>query len=378
MAGMAFGADHSDDAEVSEHMSRLAQRLCDHEIVMLGEARSHASAATVAAKAALARALIVHCGFSGVLFESAIYDFLHLEHARSRGTVPKTDLRGAIGGLWGDVPEFQPLLELLQAGADLDRIRIGGIDVQPGSATARYAMDNLAADLSSVLPEDDVDRCRTVIGRHHRWAYSRESPFDAAERARLTACIEAVAARASAVDDPGLVKLLPAMAASHLAYLHMLDEVPGARSMGMARNVAWYRNHWPVGTRILIWTATVHAVHPPPIANAAPSLGARLREHWGQRVASVGFSAFAGSHGRGGTNAVIDPAPPDSLEALAMSGDDRAIAVLDVAALRAAGARPSRVLHPAEWHSTDWSAMLDAIVVLREERPMTSPQSPPR
>jgi erythromycin esterase-like protein len=371
------GTEGGGSGEVAGPMSALAQQLCDREIVMLGESRSHASAASIAAKVALARALIADCGFSGVIFESGIYDFVHLDHARTRGTAPKTDLRSAIGGLWGEVAEFGPLLAQLQADADRGRVWAGGMDVQIGSATAHYAIDHLPEDLSAALPAEDADRCRTVITRHHRWEYADDMPFDAAERARLTACIERAATRVATADAAWDIDALPVMVASYIDYLRMLDDIPGARSAGMERNVAWYRSRWPAGTRILIWTATVHAVRPPLDEDTVASLGTRLSGRWGLRVASVGFSAFGGSHGRGGTTTVLDPAPADSLEALALATTDAEIAVLDAAALRAAGVRPSRVLDPAEWRRADWSEMLDAIVVLREERPIAPPEPPP-
>jgi erythromycin esterase-like protein len=350
----------------------LVSGLCDKQIVLLGEERTHSSAATIEAKSAVLRELVETCGFSAVIFESAIYDFLNYQRALDRSEANAEQLAGAIGGLWSSTAAFTPLLSFLHEQALVGKLRVGGIDVQLGSATARYAQRELPDDLAGVLSTAKGERCREIIGRHNRWEYTSAAPFDTQQREQLAACIDDIQRQLQlqrdGSDDPKQGQL-QIMASSYAGYLQMLEQVSGARTQGMFDNLLWYRDQLPVGTRMVIWTATVHATSRP-IAAADPlPLGARLRKQFGDDVASVGISALGGSFGRSGAVTQLAAAPADSVEALAFGDADGAVAVLDHAALKQAGKRASRVLDYARWHSAEWSTLLDAIVVVREELP---------
>ena len=158
--------------------------------------------------------------------------------------------------------------------------------------------------------------------------------------------------------------------ASYRDYLGMLGAVPGARAAGMWRNLQWYRAHWPTGSRIVVWTASVHA-HRQRVQPADPvPLGEQLRQSLGRAVASIGFTALEGAHGRAGAIQELPAAIDGSLEDLALGGRSGSLGVLDHTALCAAGRRPARVFDYGQWLELDWSAHFDAVVVVREERPV--------
>jgi erythromycin esterase-like protein len=131
----------------------------------------------------------------------------------------------------------------------------------------------------------------------------------------------------------------------------------------MYRNLASYLERLPAGSRVVIWTATVHAARRRD-SLSEPPLGARAVERWGDRVAAIGFTAYSGFTSRAGRPASpIPEAPPDSLEATATSAS--AWSLLDSEKLRAMGRVPSRLL--GKFVSETWSDYFDAVVVIRQE-----------
>jgi erythromycin esterase-like protein len=93
-------------------------------------------------------------------------------------------------------------------------------------------------------------------------------------------------------------------------------------------------------------------------------LGARVVERWGNRVGTVGFTAYAGHTSRAGRPASpISDAPPESLEATATS--ESAWALLNAEKLRAIRRVSSRLF--GKFLSETWSDYFDAVVVIRQE-----------
>ena len=118
--------------------------------------------------------------------------------------------------------------------------------------------------------------------------------------------------------------------------------VTSGRDESMYRNLMWYLERLPANSRVVIWTATVHAARQRGSLSEMP-LGARIAERWDDRVATVGFTAYAGYTSRAGRPASpIPDAPPESLEARATS--ESAWALLDSEKLRAIGRVSSRLL----------------------------------
>jgi erythromycin esterase-like protein len=54
--------------------------------------------------------------------------------------------------------------------------------------------------------------------------------------------------------------------------------------------LVWYLERLPADSRVVIWTATMHAARQRDPLSAAP-LGARVVERWGDRVGTIGFTA---------------------------------------------------------------------------------------
>ena len=136
-----------------------------------------------------------------------------------------------------------------------------------------------------------------------------------------------------------------------------------SRDESMFRNLAWHVDRLPASTRVVVWTATVHAARQRGSLAEVP-LGARAVDRWGDRVGSVGFTAYGGFTSRAAHPASpIADAPADSLEATATSKS--AWALLDAKQLKAVGRAPSRLL--GKFLTEKWSDYFDAVVVIRQE-----------
>jgi erythromycin esterase-like protein len=61
----------------------VVNAVCQKQIVLLGELPIHGEAHSFDAKSKIADRLIAQCGFTAILFEAAIYDFIGLERARA-------------------------------------------------------------------------------------------------------------------------------------------------------------------------------------------------------------------------------------------------------------------------------------------------------
>lgn len=351
-------------------IDRVVQAVCSKDVVLLGEDLHHAGAATLTVKVRLVERLVRQCGFSGVVFESQFYDMLDFDHAVAGGTTSRQQLSDAIGAVWSRYPVFAPLVDWLYRGAKSGRVHVGGMDPQVGGITAHFSSDRLPALLSSVLAGERRAECESVISRHNRWEYDDVHPFDAAALNRLRDCVRDIGGRLGAMGRRAPPDL-HAMASSYADYLDFVAQAGSVevRDEAMYRNFRWLRAQWPKGTRIVVWTASVHAAKSP--TGAFQPFGSYVHADFGSRAAAIGFSAFAGSYGNvGGHGAAhaLDPAMPGSLEAKAFAAPGVASwCFLDQTSLQAMGRVSSRVLDYGKPDTSDWSQVLDGVVVLREE-----------
>jgi len=75
----------------------VVNAMCQKQLVLLGELPTHGEAHTFDAKARIADRLIAQCGFTAILFEAPIYDFIGLERAAETRTAAGAVRRP---GLW--------------------------------------------------------------------------------------------------------------------------------------------------------------------------------------------------------------------------------------------------------------------------------------
>jgi erythromycin esterase-like protein len=338
----------------------VVDAMCQKQIVLLGELPTHGEAHAFDAKAKIADRLSAQCGFSAILFEAGIYDFIGFERAADTGSATPEQLDSAIGRFWS-TRELTPWRRGLFEAATRRRLVVGGLDDQL-SITAHYAKSAMPALIAGASPESTATECRQTVVRHLGWTYDAKTPFDERERLRLQQCASTAAQAADANSSLSAADRVMLVNFARYADRQRRDAASG-RDESMYRNLVWYLERLPANSRVIVWTATVHAARQRGSRSEVP-LGARVVERWGDRVGTVGFTAYAGYTSMAGRPAsAIAAAPADSLEALATTAS--AWALLDAAKLRAMGRVQSRLL--GKFVSETWSDYFDAVVVIRQE-----------
>lgn len=334
--------------------------VCQKQIVLLGELPSHGEALAFDAKSKIVDRLIAKCGFTAVLFEAPIYDFLGLERAAKTRTGSPDQMDNAIGRFWM-TRELAPWRRALFDAAAAKRVVVGGIDDQV-SITSHYAQTELPRLITAASSASSATACRQTVSRHLGYTYDDKNPFDEAEKLRLQQCARNAAAAGAASSSFDAEDRVMLESFARYADRQRTGAASG-RDESMFKNLAWYLDRLPANSRVVVWTASVHALRQRGSRPDSP-LGAQAVARWGDRVGAVGFTAFAGYTSRAARPAApIAEAPADSLEATATSGS--AWALLDSAKLRAIGRIPSRLL--GAFVTETWSDYFDAVVVIREE-----------
>jgi erythromycin esterase-like protein len=345
--------------------ARVAEAVCDKQVVVLGELPSHGEARGFQAKARIVERLVDRCGFDALLFEAAVYDFVGFQEAAAQGRAAPLQLDRAIGGFWW-TRELADWRRWLFRWATAGGLVLGGLDDQVG-ATAHYARATLPGLVAASSPAGSASECEQAVARNLYWRYDQAGQrFDEPERIRLQRCARLAADAMAARAGQGAGTPERVMAENLASYFDRQRGTPGARDRDetMYRNLLWHVGRMPRGSKLIVWTATVHAARQQGGLREKP-LGARLAERWGDRLAVIGFTAFTGRSSRAGMpSEPLPEAPPGSLEAQA-TGPDTAVAFLDRSALRRIGSAPSRLFGRVT--SADWSALFDGVVVVREE-----------
>lgn len=362
------GASTGQGAEID----RLVDALCDQHIVLLGEA-DHGDGRSWEIKSAIVRELVASCGFNAVAFESGMYDFLALETVYQAGVATRADLADAIGAIWSGARQLQPLISDLHSWSSSGSVRVLGIDDQIHS-TARFAQRSLPGALSAHLSDPRSASCEAELARHTSWGYDDAHPWGEQANDRLLACLdEIVAALQSRLRSPRLFGELAMAGSLHrfLSRSFVTDAAArfNARDASMFQNLRWHLDRLGPETRVIVWTATIHAARSlAPVASYHDwiPLGHHLRGHYREQVASIGFSAASGgSQPRGRPGKVLDVAPQESLEGRVLAPAQQ-LRYLDVRELSGLGVIAARPLGH-QFHRANWDQVLDGLVVLRHE-----------
>src|SRR6186997_3508966 len=75
----------------------VVSAMCQKHVVLLGEQPSHGEALGFDAKSKIVDGLISRCGFTAVMFEMGVYDFVGFERALQSRAATQEQLDNAIG-----------------------------------------------------------------------------------------------------------------------------------------------------------------------------------------------------------------------------------------------------------------------------------------
>ncbi|MGB7133671.1 MAG: erythromycin esterase family protein, partial [Acidobacteriaceae bacterium] len=335
----------------------IVNQLCGKQIALLGESPVHGFARTLEFKVDLAQRLVNQCHYNAVFFESGLYDFLNLEEqAKSGHPVADSTIAAAIGGLWANT-EVQPLIPFLRKKVNSGALTLGGLDDQLGRGT--WAQHQMPAALTASLPAAEKTRCLAILQKYMLWQYPPDAPYGPQDKARILGCLDRIQARLSpSSHDPARAGDLAMIASLRRLLARDFQNVPtgtnpdllsdNQRDLSMFRNFRWLLAQLPPHSKVIVWTATVHAAKDlsavPGDENRIP-LGLYIHREFGSRAFVLGFSADSGSYAfTGQPIRQLSPAPPDSLEARSFAGRDAGAVYLSPRDLREIGAIPARPL----------------------------------
>jgi erythromycin esterase-like protein len=160
------------------------------------------------------------------------------------------------------------------------------------------------------------------------------------------------------------------------------DSIPGgadartysfnARDRAMLLNFEWWLGRLPAHSKVIVWTATVHAaknlsrVHG--YEQFAP-MGPAIHQRFGRDAFVLAFSAKAGSYRFARQpERTLTVAADTTLEGRLFQSGDPDVHYLGGTELRRLGTIAARPLGP-DFKATNWSDVIDGLVVFREERP---------
>jgi erythromycin esterase-like protein len=349
--------------------------ICPKRVALLGEA-SHGDGATVAFKVALIRQLVGQCHFNAVFFEASHYDFLEFSRRLAAGEPTSPDMIAtATGGLWKFDREFVPLIPFLHAEARAGQVRLGGIDDQLGLAGAFYSNDILPDELASYLDEPRRTACRDILGKRISYQFPH---YTAIEHQLVSQCVTEISVALTRAGKPkgkralhrqmlaGIARLLSRELRAGIPYI-------SGRDRSMYLNFRWLAQRLPPNSKIIVWTATYHAAKDAtsdPDIGAARNLGSYIHRAYGRRAFALGFSALGGSYrySRNERARPLSPAPPRSLESIALADSDASVVYLGARRMHRIGMVPARPLQE-NYATTIWDRALDGIIVFRQQRP---------
>lgn len=389
--------------EYSDLLS-LKKTLKDARVVCLGE-QSHGDGATFQAKVRLIKFLHSEMGFDVIAFESGLFDCSRAWDAIKRGDDPVQAASKGIFSVWTDSAEVRPLFSYIGAEAKTGHpLELTGFDLQ---FTGSYSRDLLVAELEKSVAALDPEFAKSPTTRTAieglRTLFTNPQTLRQAPPSEQQKILDSVDTFAQGLRerlakqknpdrDAELLGQTVASASTFLKFLsgfnpQKLDPaIMNLRDQQMGANMLWLAQSRFPNRKIIVWGATSHvsrnrqSIETDIDKNMIP-MGDYLRKALGNKVYTIGFTAYEGQmgfprEGERGQPQDIGQADDGSLEHLfATAGFE--FAFLDFSHLGADGAwlRDKHSSRPMGYAPmlADWSQVLDGMVFIRTMTPSTRP-----
>jgi erythromycin esterase-like protein len=371
-SSLAFGSETSPNPRKNTALDQVVRDVCNKQVVFLGEDANHGSGKTFEVKGVIVQRLVDECGFSGVFFESPMYDFLDLNQSLRLGSATPEQFADAIGGLWSTTKEIDPLVAFLFEKAKTGQVKLHGLDLNVAGATQLYSAQHLPALLASYLGDVRSKECENKLSQLTNWRFDAKSDYDDAARENLRTCIAEIGlaiAKRPSTETTENARMMAMNLSRYLDMSHANGRV--LRDQTMYDNFVWHRENLPKNTKIIIWTATSHAVKKSSSTkNGFIPLGFYIHQALGKDAAAIGFTAFTGSYKRIGSAPIqLEVADKNTLEAQVFRDSSDEMHYVDHQGLKAFGTITARPITYNKPELIDWSTVLDGLLVLRQERP---------
>ena len=361
----------------------VVRALCGKRVALLGETPVHGFGETLKFKVEVVHRLVDECHYNALFWESGIYDYVNIEKKLKSGhDVTGAMISAAIGGLWAN-REVQPLVPFLRERVMAGRLTLGGLDDQIGAHS--YASREMSSDLVESLRGDERSRCFAVLQRHLRWQYTDDSPYGPSDKTKLLGCLDEIEHRLSQPgeskkswpeEDKAMVESLKRNLARDFTeddWAKNDQKVKWAndRDRSMYLNFEWLYSRLPRNSKVIVWAATVHVAKDLSSVSGFDGrvpFGSYIKRDFGDRVFSLGFSAYSGEY------EFIHPpvkelsaAPISALEGQVFAERDSDTIYLSRKQLRKCGTVAARLLG-TDFNTARWDQVVDGLIVFRKER----------
>lgn len=307
-----FGATFDD-------LRPLEDNLRDVRIVLLGE-QCHLDGTTFRAKARLVRFLHEEMGFDVLAFESGLYECDRANALLWEGADIATVMHASIVRPWR-VDEVRPLFQYLAGRARTERpLLLAGFDAQGTGTRARWLLEDLLSFIKAATRVDPEDEQALMAARMHMPGPKGELNVEARDAGlealdHLRAAFDAARGELEARHGVGETELFSHVLDNYrvnLKLCYMLSEkAPDhaeyrtVRDAQMAANLRWLADTYYPDKKIIGWGATFHLMHGlqgissqgQPMFAGVTQMGELVRQHFGDQVYVVGFTAHHGQYG---------------------------------------------------------------------------------
>lgn len=353
----------------------LKSILNDAEIVMLGE-QSHFDGTTFANKIKLIEFLHREMGFDILAFESGFYDCQKAWEAIEDGARIDSTLALSIFGLWSETKHFIPLVNYIGESLKTDNpLQIDGFDSQ---FTGKRSSTDFVKDLKDYLATGETDLFQTEDWKHleKTLGFLVTNNYKAIKKNDSERDLTYISNLIEQMQDyPETKERSFWIRNMHNVEANISDSSKD-RDFEMAENLFWLKEQNP-DKKIVCWGATSHFLYNSELIEFSdekvskavgdyykenPSMGNYIKEKYGEKVFTIGFTAFEGLHNQDG-NEVLNPALDNSLEAL-LAGTDYDNSFLPLSGLNLS----SLISRPLSYQymDTDISKVMDGVIFNRK------------
>ncbi len=314
--------------------SALKELLKDVEIVMLGE-QSHGEATTYQTKIKLIKYLHEELGYDLLVFEAGFYDCHKAWELIEQGEDIRTSMGRSINDIWSATKDLIPLAEYLKETKDKgNELKLLGFDSQ------FIGKLSFISDLAEYLKIVDKEILMTNDWKRLKENFEHVAKVEIKKLKRnepkldtifLNHLIEILNKTPSDYQSNFWVQTLKNLK----VFLSDMAFGTAGRDQQMAANLIWLKEKYPE-SKIICWGATDHFLYNSsgirmknPIIQLIggnyykkhPMMGHYVKEHYSEKVYTIGFTAFQGSYGLDYTKK-IKPAKEGTLEFLLSQSDD--------------------------------------------------------
>jgi len=311
--------------------SALKDLLKDVEIVMLGE-QSHGEGTTYETKIKLIKYLHEELDFDLLVFESGFYDIHKAWQKIEQGENVRDALGNSIFHIWSTTKDFIPLADYLEKAKNSNKpLKLFGFDSQFSSKySEKYFINDLTGYLKKVNPSilttkkwKHFSKSIHLITAVKFKKFKRNKPKQ--DLAFTLYLIDEISKIEPDAESEFWIQTLK----STYAYLSDASQKTKSRDKQMADNLIWIKSKYP-DSKIICWGATSHFLYNSTVVRMKnpiiqllagnsykkyKMMGNYVKEYFGEKVFTIGFTAFQGSYGLDYTRK-IKPAKEGTLEFL--------------------------------------------------------------